>query len=272
MQDHFLQYLDQTVPVEAKLLYQEAMETLTAAGIQDHVYYIDQLMERDDLDANSFLVQVDALLTEAIHALMLQFGVSLDQACTLGVSTDVLKGTLAMDNWSDPASLAGACDTSEGTEAAFATLLALVTQRHETDYLPHLLRVSPDTIDRIDALNQSFHVDALPSSEENQRAQRRLTAFLAKYAAPILSQALGEMLLLGGSYHGLLAQYNDAISALPLESAVNELVGFALASELTDEAIEAAILTETQGWWEANPSAATQLRTLVKARLKDAHA
>lgn len=271
MQDHFLQYLDQTVPPEGKLLYQEAIETLIKAGIQDHVFLIDQMMEQDDLgDAGSFILRVNALLVEAIHSLMLLFGVTLAPECPLDICTDILKGTLAMDNWSDPQSLAGACDTSEGTESAFATLLGLVTQRHETDYLPQLQRVSPSMIDRIDALNQSFHEDALPSDEERMRAQARLNTFFAHCSAPILSQAIGEMLLLGGSYQGLLAQYEEEVSALPMESAVNELVGFALASDLEASAIEAAILAESQGWWDANPSAAKQLSTLVRTRLKEA--
>lgn len=269
MQDHFLQYLDQVASQEAKLMYQDAIETLTKAGLADHIYFIDQMMETDESDAGTFLVKVDALLNETIHALMLRFGVTVDTDCPLAVSTDLLKGTLAMDNWSDPAALAGACDTSEGTEAAFATLLSLVTARHDSEYLPYLLRVNPNLIDRIDALNQTYQPEALPTDEERQRAQRRLEVYFAAHDAPILSRAIREMLLLGGSYKGLISQYEEEVSALPMESAVNELVGFALASELSDDELRPAIAAECQGWWDDKPDNATRVSAAITARLKD---
>lgn len=269
MQDHFLKYLDQVASVEAKLMYQDAMETLTRAGISDHEYFIDEMMETDESDAGTFLVKVNALLSGALHTLMLRFGVSVDNSCPLDISTDILKGTLAMDNWSDPESLSGACDISEGAEAAFAGMLSIVTSRHETDYLPQLLRVSPDLIARVAALNQTFSSDSLPPTHVRQRAQRRLEAYFTKRDAPILSRAIREMLLLGGSYQGLLSQYADVISALPIDSAINELVGFALASDLEDGELADAIAGECQGWWDDKPDNALRASAAIRTQLKE---
>jgi hypothetical protein len=148
--------------------------------------------------------------------------------------------------------------------------LEIVGGYHEADYLPLLERVSVDLIERIDTLNQTFDSSALPSDEERARAQKRVEQFFAHYSAPILSQAISEMLLIGGGYHALMEPYSETISNQPIETSVNELVGFALASDLEDEALEAAIAAECQGWWDANPAIATQLSTLVRARLKEA--
>lgn len=267
----FLNYLEGTVTQERKLVFQEAIDVLTKAGITDHQFHIDQLMHMDDIgDTNAFMTTIEQYLNTAIQGIMLQFGVVLDHACPLDITVDVLKATLAMDNWSEPAALSAACESDEAPEAVFAVLLSLTGAFHDAVYLPHLTRVSMDLLERIDALNQSFSDSALPSEEERHRAQLRLEAFFERYSAPILSQAIGEMLLIGGPYHALMEPYSAQISQLPLETAVNELTGFALVSELPNAALYEAITTECQGWWDKDPSVATKLATLINARLKEA--
>lgn len=272
MQDHFSKYLDQTATPERKLLLQNAIETLSQAGREDHVFFIDQMMEEEDVgDAGDFLLRVHVMLNQANHVMLKQFGVTLDDDCELDMSTDILKGILSMDNWSDPASISKQCESTETSEVVLATLLELVGAYHESDYLPHLERVSGDLIDRIDTLNQTFDDSALPSEEERERAQRRVEAFFARYSAPILSQAIGEMLLIGGGYHGLMEPYSEAIGDLPMDTAVNELVGFALASDLPNEKLTDAIAEECQGWWDGDATKAASLSGMVRKRLKDAN-
>lgn len=272
--NHFLVYLDQVATPERKLVFQEAIETLTAAGIRGHEFQIDEMMELDDLGDNAeFLLQIEATLSTIYHGILQQFGVTLDDACDLAMATDILKALLAMDNWSDPASLSDACESQESSEAILAELLELTGNKHAGDYLPHLVRVSSDLIQRIDDANHLYPESALPSSEEHTRAVDRLTAFFARYSAPILSQAISEMLLLGADYKALMEPYQEKVSNLELEAAVNELVGFALASDLPNgEELIKAIHDESQGWWDGQTSTATKATALVKERLKEAHA
>ena len=272
--NHFLVYLDQVATPERKLVFQEAIETLTAAGIHGHEFQIDEMMELDDLGDNAeFLLQIEATLSTIYHGLLQQFGVTVDENCDLAMATDILKALLAMDNWSDPASLSDACESQESAEATLAELLELTGSKHAGDYLPHLDRVSPDLIQRIDDTNHLYPESALPSSEEHTRAVDRLTAFFARYSAPILSQAISEMLLLGADYRALMEPYQEKVSNLEIEPAVNELVGFALASDLPNgEELIKAIHDESQGWWDGQTSTATKVTALVKERLKEANA
>jgi hypothetical protein len=273
-QDHFLKYLDQVTSPERKLVFQDAIQALKQAGILDHVFWIDQMMEQDDLgDATDFLRDVEDMLRGAIASLMLRFGVRLDDQCPLVLSTDILKAIAAMDNWDDKAALSNLAELNEPPEAILSEMLQVTGSHHSAVYLPHLFYVSQNLIDRIDRLNAANWDAALPSREEHERAQTRLSAFYAGYSAPILSQAISEMLLIGGDYKGLLSSYEADVQKLAMEPAVNELVGFALASDLPNgDALKKAILDECQGWWDGDTNNATKLSSLVTERLKKANA
>ncbi len=267
----FLTFLDTCVSAERKLVFQDALNTLAQANLHDAMFYIDQMMEQDDMDDTSaFLDTIEHMLMNVMHAALSSFGILVDDHASLALLTDMFKAILAMDNWSDPAALSTVCESDEGVEEILATLMAVTGSLHESDYLTHLMRVSPDLIERIDTLNQTFTDSALPTAEERSRAQRRTETYLATYSAPILSQAISEMLLIGGGFPGVMSAYVEAISALPLESAINEVVGFALTSDLPDKELAKAILTDVQGWWEASQSAAVQ--ALVTTRLHKATA
>jgi hypothetical protein len=272
-QGHFLKYLDQVTSPERKLVFQNAMDALTQAGIQDHSFWVDQMMEQDDLgDATDFLRDVEEMLKGAIASLMLRFGVRLDDSCPLALSTDILQAISRMDNWDDKAALSNLAELDETPEVILAEMLQVTGTRHSNDYLPHLFYVSQALIDRIDQLNATVWDAALPSREDHERAQSRLVAFFAGYSAPILSQAISEMLLIGGDYKGLLSSYEAEIQKLAMEPAVNELVGFALASELPNgEVLKKAVLDECQGWWDGDTNNATKLNGLVVERLKKAN-
>lgn len=269
IEDHFLTYLDQVTTVERKLVFQNAIETLTAAGIAGHEFQIDQMMESDDLgDASDFLLEVEVMLNTTIHLILKQFGVSLDDECPLPMATDILKALLAMDNWSDPASLSSACEAHETSEEILATLLDLTGNHRETDYIVHLAHVTPELIQRIDDVNHVIPENALPTLEERDRAIDRLKAFFAHYNAPILSQAVADLLLIGADYHAMMEHYEEAISSLDMEPAVNELVGFALASDLPNgKGLIHAIEEECQGWWDGHVGHASKIASLIEQRL-----
>lgn len=274
VQDPFLQFLNSVTTVERKLAFQNAYQVLLQVGLRDHVFQIDQMMESDeDTDTGDFLNAVESLLNGAIFSIVMQFGVRLDDACPMAMSAEILQGLLALDNWSDPEALSTAAEIDETPEVALAAMLAIVGAHHEADYLPHLTSVSLNLINRIDEINQTFAAGALPTPEEHTRAHERLAAFFATYSAPILSHAISEMLLIGGGYKGLVSNYESQITGLPMEEAVNELVGFALASELPNgELLQQAVLAECQGWWDGDAANATKLAALVKERLKKANA
>jgi len=274
LRDPFLQFLDRATTAERKLVFQNAYLILAHAGLRDHVFWIDQMMESDEeTDTSSFLFTIETLLNGAIHDTVLQFGVRLDDACPLAMSTEILQGILAMDNWDDAEALSNAAEIDESSEVALAAMLAIVGAHHEADYLPHLTSVSLNLINRIDAVNQTTYAGVLPTTEEHARAHERLTMFFATYSAPILSHAISEMLLIGGDYKGLVSNYESSISTLAMVEAVNELVGFALASDLPNgAALQQAVLNESQGWWDGDVTNATKLAALISERLKKANA
>jgi hypothetical protein len=274
VQGHFLTYLDGITTPERKLTIQNACLALTQLGVKDHEFWIDQMMEQDDLgDATDFLRDVDDMLCGAIHAVVLQFGVRLDDNCDTAMSADILMALKAMDNWQDKAALSNLAELDDTPESILSMMLAVTGQHHDTDYIHHLSYVSQSLIDRIDQLNESNDGSMLPTAEEHSRAQDRLRAYFASYSAPILSQAISEMLLIGGDYKGLISSYEKHIQELALEPAVNELTGFALASELPNgEKLKEAILAECQGWWDGNTDNATKVASLVTDRLKKAGA
>lgn len=268
--NEFLNYLNDVVTPERKLVFQGAIETLIAAGNRDVEYYIDQTTQQEDLgETNDFLDEIEQLLAGALFGVISNFGVTLEPGTPMVIATDVLRGLRALGNWGEPGAIAAVCEQNESPEAILADLLALVGRFHSVEFLPHLTRVSEALIERIDALNPDLDPGVLPSEEERRRAVDRTRRYMEKATAPILSLALSEMLLIGGGYQAMMEPYHDRISELTLPGAVNELVGFALASELTNDALEAAILTECQGWANDHPGAATQADALVKARLKE---
>lgn len=273
-QGHFLTYLDGITTPERKLTFQTACRALTHIGVRDHEFWIDQMMEQDDLgDATDFLRAVEDLLNGAIHSVVMQFGVRLDDDCQMALSTDILTALQAMDNWEDKSALSNLAELDDTPESILSMMLAVTGTHPDTDYIHHLTYVSQALIDRIDQLNASTDESAMPSREEHERAQARLRAYFTTYSAPILSQAISEMLLIGGDYHGIVSSYEKALQALDMEHAINELTGFALASELPNgEALKAAILAEGQGWWDGNTDNATKVNALVTDRLKKAGA
>lgn len=269
-QGHFLTYLEGVTTPERKLTFQNACKALTQVGISDHEFWIDQMMEQDDLgDATDFCRDVEDLLNGAIHSVVMQFGVRLDDDCTTAMSTDILMALQAMDNWEDKSALSDLAEMDDTPESILSMMLAVTGTHHDTDYIHHLTYVSQSLIDRIDQLNVASDESLMPTREEHERAQTRLRAYFATYSAPILSQAISEMLLIGGDYHGIVSCYEKSLQGLDMEQAINELTGFALASELPNgESLRTAILAEGQGWWDGDTGNATKVYAMVTDRLK----
>lgn len=273
-QGHFLTYLDGVTTPERKLTFQNACKALTRIGVKDHEFWIDQMMEQDDLgDATDFLRAVDDLLNGAIHSVVMQFGIRLDDDCSTALSTDILTALQAMDNWEDKSALSNLAELDDTPESILSMMLAVTGTHHDTDYIHHLTYVSQSLIDRIDQLNVSNDEALMPTREEHERAQTRLRTYFATYSAPILSQAISEMLLIGGDYKGIVSSYEKTLQGLDMEQAINELTGFALASELPNgEKLKEAILAEGQGWWDGDTANATKVNAMVTDRLKKAGA
>lgn len=243
-------YLENVVSQERKLVMVEAMRALTHLGIQDHAFLLNQIMESQEEETDAVLAQMDILLQNALHDCLRNFGVEIDPTAPMAIRTAMLNGLQSLDNWSDPEAIQSLCDTDDDAEGILASLLELVTETSHAEYALYLVRVSPSLIDRIDDVHQRYLPEAMPSSEEHDRALARTQKLLAKTPVPILSQAIADLLLFGGDYHSLLGLHEEAIAKLDQKGAIPELVGFALASELPDAELEAAILKETQGWWE----------------------
>jgi hypothetical protein len=187
MQDHFLQYLDRVTTPERKLAFQNAYQTLSQLGIADHVFWIDQMMEQDDLgDASDLLLEVENMLNGAMHSLLTQFGVIVDFDCPMAMSADMMMAILRLDNWEDPAVILATAEMDETPEVTLAALMAITGTKQEAEYLPHLTRVHLSLINRVAAVNQTSEDAALPTREEHERAQTRLDAYFAAYSAPIL--------------------------------------------------------------------------------------
>jgi hypothetical protein len=273
-QGHFLTYLDGITTPARKLTMQNACKALTAIGVRDHEFWIDQMMEQDDLgDATDFLRDVEDLLCGAIHSVVMQFGARLDDECSTAMSTDILMALQAMDNWEDKSALSNLAEMDDTPESILSMMLAVTGTHHDTDYITHLTYVSQSLIDRIDLVNQNNDQSAMPTREEHERAQTRLRTYFATYSAPILSQAISEMLLIGGDYKGIVSCYEKSLQGLDMEQAINELTGFALASELPNgEPLKTAIIAEGQGWWDGNTDNATKVAAMVTDRLKKAGA
>lgn len=264
-----VKYLDTVVTPERKLVLVEAMRALTRTGLQDHAFHLNQILESQEEQDDVILSRIDDLLQNLIDDSLLNFGIVIDPDTPLAIRTAMLNGVLSLDDWSDPEAIQQLCEANDEADGILATLLELVTQISHAEFALYLRRVSPDLIDRIDDVHQRYLPDAMPSAEERERAKTRTERFLAQANAPILSQAIADLLLFGGDYHAMLEPYEEQVAALDQAQALPELVGFALASELADEALQAAIEKESQGWWEG-PSvtqAVNQITRLLKGVL-----
>lgn len=264
-----VKYLDTVVTPERKLVVVEAMRSLTRLGIQDHAFYVNEILESPEEENDVILSRIDVLLQNAIHDSLRNFGIEIDPTTPLKMRTDILNGVLSLDDWSDPEAIQQLCDADDEPEGILATLLELVTQTSHAEYVLYLRRVSPAFIERVDDVHHRYLPEAMPSTEEHDRAKVRTERFLAQQNAPILSQALADLLLFGGDYHALIEPYEAAIAKLDQKEAIPELVGFALVSELPDAKVQAAVEKESQGWWEG-PSmtqAIHQITALLKGAL-----
>lgn len=264
-----VKYLDMVVTPEHKLVLVEAMRSLTRLGLQDHAFFLNEILESQEEENDVVIARIDDLLQNAIHDSLRNFGIEIDPTTPLKLRTDILNGVLSLDDWSDPEAIQQLCDADDEADGILASLLELVTQTSHAEYALYLRRVSPNLIERIDDVHQRYLPDAMPSMEEHNRAKMRTERFLAQQTSPILSQALADMLLFGGDYHALLEPYAESIAALDQKEAVQELVGFALVSELADDKLQAAIEKESQGWWEGTSmtQAVNQITTVLKGVL-----
>lgn len=261
-----LTYLDNVVTPERKLVLVEAMRVLTRLGLQDHAFFIQELFESQEEDDTVLLRRLDELLQNALHDSLQNFGIQIDPETPLAMRTAMLNGVLSLDDWSDPEAIQSLCDANDAPDGILASLLELVTETSHAEYALYLRDVSETLIERIDEIHHRYLPDAMPDTDVQERARQRTERFLAQANAPILSQALADLLLVGGDYHALLEPYEDQIAKLDMAQAIPELVGFALTSELADNQLQAAIEHESQGWWEG-PSM-TKAVNLVTSLLK----
>lgn len=270
-EEHFVNYLGQITTQERKLVFRNAIEVLTRSGLKDHSFWIDQLMEEADPgDTSDWLLSIEEMLNGAIHSLLEQFGIKLDANCSLEMSTQIFSAILTMDNWSDKTTLSSLAEMDETAEVILAEMIATITSNDAAVYLPHLTFVDRSLIDRIDEVcGNSVYPGQMPTAEEEERARHRVAIYFQTYSAPILSQAISEMLLLGADYNGLLSNYEPVLQPLEKEAAINELVGFALASDLPDgESLKKAIAKEAQGWYDGKVENATIFNYWIEERLK----
>lgn len=265
--NHFLNYLDLVAPPERKLLFENALEALQSAGIDDAQFLIDQMMESSRYgSSDDFLAEVHELLRGTIHSLLIRFGIGVEPDTELAISTDMLVGVLALDKWDDNETLAATCESSDDPAEVLSSLLGIVTTRHEDEYLRVLVHVNGALIDRVEEVNSKTYQDLLPTDAERSLALRRLDLFAQTHQAPIAQGALHDRLLVGGDYHATVEIYHHELAELEVDQAIMEFTAFALVSNLPTASLGDAIAAQLNGWWTPQTAShiANQARALVK--------
>jgi hypothetical protein len=267
--NEILNYMEHAAPIERVSVSKRAIDALIGSGHRDLEFYLYQLFNEGNVgDSGEFLGQVDATLMGALHAVLRKFGIHCDDDTPLVMLTDIFNGVLCLDNWDDKASIAALCDMEETSDVILAACLELVGHRHEAEYLQVFTYVSDALIERIAHVNAVPGQENLPTTQVRAHALSRVRRFLAVAVSPIFSQAIGEMLLIGGDYKALMSLYGEGVERLDMDDAIPALVGFACASALPDDQIVSTLMDQIHGWWTDSPNAPAQANARIDTLLR----
>lgn len=270
--NEFLDYVATIAPVERVGLFQDAIETLLSTNNKAIEDTMDSLLMDSALaEPSIFLDVVESTLNEAMRGTVRQFAVTLDSESPLRMSTAVLKGLMALDNWDDVTTIASFCEVDECPEAVLADILGFITGFHSSDFLPYLMIVSPDLITRTATLCRAkARIVPLPSEDVVRlRAVSRSKRFVALGAdTPIFSEAVRDLLPFGASFQALVAPYWDRVADLSLEKAIPEAVGFMLASQEEDTEVGEKAKAALQGWADEAVTNTVKISSMIDNLLK----
>ena len=261
----FMIYLDSVTTPGRKARIVKAVNVLDTIGVQSIHLMIAQYIETDIGD-NEILEQIEHFLEGAISATLGQFGIQISDQCPFDVATAILNGMVLIEDWDNPSEIQVLCEQDTSAEAVLSDILERVEVFTHDDFYANLTRVNPALIDTIDDACTTYLPGALPPADVMRRADARIHRYLEVIKPPILSKAIGDLILFGASFKATIDQYETEISALEMERAVEEIFGFALISEVEDADIEKTVREEMQGWWEAATvmKVDAQIRRLVK--------
>ncbi len=272
-------YLEASVTPEQRRVCLDACQALTEVGIEDHAALIENELAVVDVHDGDVLINlVHGLLIPIYHNLISQYGVRLVETATLAQCVDVFKALNAIENYDDSETVYQFCESTEGSEAALADVLALIGGQTVFEYLALLEYVSPSLLERI----QEIHAKEVPGDSKVSpvilRAQRRLRAILQSPLAqtgtePLIVHYVEDGGLLGVDLRWLLKpEYCALIENMSPSQIAVEAVSFAAASNSTDESLAAVVGTILSDYLHLPMPTITQVDVSVKKLLQALHA
>lgn len=266
-------YLDACVTPEQRKVCLDACNALVDAGVEDLQFMIEQeLAVADSLDSDSVLGIAQGVLIPLYANVLSEFGVTLTEEANLAQYVDVFKALDQIDNYDDPETLQGYCDSPEGSQAALADILSVLGTAGSDEYLTILAYVSPSLLERISELTVRENVDELPKPAIVTEARERVVNYLklpnVSAAATVFRQALEDGLRLGMSLDALIAPYRSQLDGMEPARLTIELLGFALASG-NDSAFMRTILSREFEHHQLTADQILKVDVLIRQLLKD---
>ena len=233
-------FLETTATPEYKRSLISACDVLSRVGIDDHLSEIEQVINADGDNRDTTFETIDRLIRDTIQQAIGQYGVEVTDQ--LDINCEILSMlAYQIDDFDDIDLLDTTLTMDLDAEESLAEIFSVVGMRAVEDYLTAIVSVSDTLIQRIDAI-LSAKIEA-PSFDtlEVSMTISRFNKWLHAHAHD------AKLFILDAMYNGarftmpfdaLVKDHLKAIGDLTAPAMkADQLLGFALVSNLKDEAI-----------------------------------
>lgn len=250
MFDELQTYLLQVLPPPRVAVLVDLAEAIASSGNTAHTYGITQILAfAEDDDKYITIESITTLLEDTARRILQEFGIQLEDEVPHTVITAVLKGVNTIDNYEDRDQLLGIIAAEEDPAHTFSELLDVALDVSWADTMLYISDVKPSLItriaERLNAQRENQGLDEMQYPQDDIQPQRkRLMSYVIYRRQLLVLQAIHDGLKLGLPFAESYAPYTERLVALSPDRLAEELLGFALASDVPDGQIRAAISAE----------------------------